>query len=59
MKYALLISDAASGRPEIGGLYLVEAEDIDHALDLAERIPAARLGGAVEIRPIVENEPSR
>jgi hypothetical protein len=38
----------------LGGLYLVEANDLDRALELAERIPAARLGGAVEVRPLVE-----
>jgi hypothetical protein len=54
-----LVSDAESGCPDIGGLYLLEAEDIDRALELAERIPAARLGGAVEIRPNIEREPSQ
>jgi hypothetical protein len=38
----------------LGGLYLLEADDLDRALELAERIPAARLGGAVEVRPLVE-----
>lgn len=38
----------------LGGLYLLEADDLDHALELAARIPAARLGGAVEVRPLVE-----
>lgn len=38
----------------LGGFYLFEADDIDSALDVASRIPAARLGGAVEVRPIVE-----
>ena len=38
----------------LGGFYLVEADDIDAALDVAARIPAARLGGAVEVRPLVE-----
>jgi hypothetical protein len=37
-----------------GGYYLVEADDIERALELAARVPAARLGGAVEVRPIVE-----
>jgi hypothetical protein len=37
-----------------GGYYLVEADDIDGALELAARIPAARMGGAVEVRPLVE-----
>jgi hypothetical protein len=38
----------------LGGFFLVEADDIDAALDVAARIPAARLGGAVEVRPLVE-----
>ncbi len=37
-----------------GGYYLVESNDIDGAIELASRIPATRMGGAVEIRPIVE-----
>jgi hypothetical protein len=44
---------AAPGEP-LGGYYLVEAEDIDSAIDLAARIPAARMGGAIEVRPVVE-----
>lgn len=38
----------------LGGLYLLEADDLDRALELAARIPALRMGGAVEIRPLVE-----
>lgn len=34
-----------------GGYFVYEAENMDAAIALAERIPAARLGGAVEIRP--------
>ena len=37
-----------------GGYYLLEADDLDAAIELAGRIPAARSGGSVEIRPIVE-----
>jgi hypothetical protein len=33
---------------------LVEADDLDAALKIAARIPAARMGGAVEVRPLVE-----
>jgi hypothetical protein len=39
----------------LGGFYLLEADSLDDAIDLAKRIPAARLGGAIEVRPIVEN----
>ena len=37
-----------------GGYYLLEAENLDAAIELAARIPAARMGGGIEIRPIVE-----
>jgi hypothetical protein len=37
----------------LGGYMFYEADDLDQAIDLAARIPAARLGGAIEIRPIV------
>jgi hypothetical protein len=35
----------------IGGYCVLEADDLDAAIELASRIPSARLGGAVEIRP--------
>jgi hypothetical protein len=38
----------------LGGYLIFEADDLDAAIELAARIPAARLGGAVEVRPIVE-----
>ncbi len=37
-----------------GGYYLLEASDLDRAIELAARIPAARMGGCVEVRPLVE-----
>jgi hypothetical protein len=36
----------------LGGYLVFEADDLDAAIELAARIPAARLGGAVEVRPI-------
>jgi hypothetical protein len=42
-----------AGQP-LGGYYLVDTPDIDAAVALAARIPAARMGGAVEVRPVVE-----
>jgi len=36
----------------LGGYLFFEADDLDTAIDLAARIPAARLGGAVEVRPL-------
>jgi hypothetical protein len=44
----------AETKEVLGGYYLLEADDIDAAIELAARIPAARLGGAVEVRPLVE-----
>jgi hypothetical protein len=38
----------------LGGYLLFEADDLDAAIELAARIPAARMGGAVEVRPIEE-----
>jgi hypothetical protein len=38
----------------LGGYLVFEADNLDAAIELASRIPAARLGGAVEVRPIKE-----
>jgi hypothetical protein len=35
-----------------GGYFIFEADDLDAAIDLASHIPAARHGGAIEIRPV-------
>jgi hypothetical protein len=44
----------AETKEAIGGYLLFEADDLDTAIELAARIPAARMGGAVEVRPLVE-----
>ena len=44
----------AETKEVFGGYYLVDADDLDAALAIAERIPAVRLGGSVEVRPLVE-----
>jgi hypothetical protein len=41
-------------KEHLGGYFLVDADDLDAALAIAARIPAARLGGAIEVRPLVE-----
>jgi hypothetical protein len=43
----------ADTKEVLGGFCLLEAANLDAAIELAERIPAARLGGAVEIRPVM------
>jgi hypothetical protein len=50
-----LVTDGpfADTKEVLGGFCLIDAADLDEAIELAARIPAARLGGAVEIRPVV------
>jgi hypothetical protein len=38
----------------LGGYFIYEADDLDAAIEIAARVPAARLGGAIEVRPIQE-----
>jgi hypothetical protein len=54
-----LITDGpfADTKEVFGGYYLLEADDLDAAIEIAERIPAARLGGAIEIRPLMYRHP--
>jgi hypothetical protein len=51
-----LITDGpfADTKEVLGGYYVVEAADLDEALELVQRIPTVRLGGAVEVRPLVD-----
>jgi len=50
-----LVTDGpfAEAREQLGGYFMVEAKNLDEAIDIAGRIPAARKG-TVEIRPVVE-----
>ncbi|MGB5811587.1 MAG: YciI family protein, partial [Polyangiales bacterium] len=41
----------AETKEQLGGFYLVEAEDLDRAIAIAARIPSARVG-TIEVRPI-------
>jgi hypothetical protein len=45
----------AATKEVFAGYYIVEGENLDDAIELAARIPAARLGGEVEVRPLVES----
>ena len=44
----------AETKEAVGGYLFVEADDLGAAVAVAARIPAARLGGAIEVRPLVE-----
>jgi hypothetical protein len=49
-----LVTDGpfVSTKEAIGGWFVVEADDLDAAIAVAAKVPAARLGGAIEIRPV-------
>jgi hypothetical protein len=51
-----LVTDGpfADTKEVFGGYYLVEADDVDAAIALAAKIPVVALGGAIEIRPVME-----
>ncbi len=44
----------ADTKEVFAGYFLFDVENLDRAIEVAARIPAARLGGSVEVRPIVE-----
>ena len=50
-----LVTDGpfAETREQLGGFFMIEAKNLDEAIDIAGRIPGARKG-SVEIRPVVE-----
>jgi hypothetical protein len=52
-----LVTDGpfAETKEALGGYFFFETDNLDEALELAARVPAARYGGAVEIRPLVES----
>ena len=49
-----LVTDGpfVSTKEAIGGFFILEADDLDAAIAVAARVPAARLGGAIEVRPV-------
>lgn len=52
-----LVTDGpfAETREQLGGFFLINAKDLDEAIEIAGRIPGARKG-TVEIRPVIEVE---
>ena len=54
-KGAMLVTDGpfADTKEVFAGIFVVESETIDDALAFAARVPASRLGGAVEVRPVL------
>ncbi|HEX2393379.1 MAG TPA: YciI family protein [Solirubrobacterales bacterium] len=50
----VLSGPLTEGDEALGGFYLFETDDPAAAREVAARIPAARLGGTIEVRPLVE-----
>ena len=50
-----LVTDGpfAETREQLGGYYLIDAQDLDEAISIAERVPPAKVG-TIEIRPVLE-----
>ena len=45
----------AETKEYLGGFYLIDVDDLDEAIEVAAKIPAARTGGTIEVRPVVEH----
>ena len=45
----------AETKEYLGGFYLIDADNLDEAIEVAAKIPAARTGGTIEVRPVVEH----
>jgi hypothetical protein len=43
----------AETKEQLGGFYLINANDLDEALQVASKIPSAR-SGSIEVRPVVD-----
>jgi hypothetical protein len=50
-----LVTDGpfADTKEVFGGYYVYEADNLDQAIEMASRIPALRLGGTIEVRPVL------
>jgi hypothetical protein len=53
-----LVTDGpfADTKEIFAGFYLLEADDLNQATEIAARIPAVRVGGSVEVRPVVTDD---
>jgi len=51
-----LVTDGpfADTKEIFGGYYIYEADNLDQAIEMAGRIPTLRLGGAIEVRPLLD-----
>ena len=53
VEHGATVTNAGSYHDDpVGGMMLVDVDDVDAAIEIASRIPAARLGGTIEVRPV-------
>src|SRR5262245_1938292 len=52
-KRAVTDGPFAETREQLGGYFLIQARDLDEAIDVAARLPMAQIG-VIEVRPVVE-----
>ena len=46
----------AETKEQLGGYYVIECENLDQAVEAAAMVPSTRVGGVIEVRPLVEFE---
>jgi hypothetical protein len=46
----------AETKEQLGGYYIIETENLDQAIQAAAMVPSTRVGGVIEVRPLVEFE---
>jgi hypothetical protein len=44
----------AETKEQLGGFFLIECDTLDEALDAARAVPSLRIGGKIEVRPVME-----
>ena len=54
-KVAVTDGPFAETKEQLGGVMVLEADDLNHAIQLMSQLPCMRVGGSLEIRPINEN----
>jgi len=53
-RMAVMDGPFAETKEQLGGLMVIEANDLNHAIELMSKMPCMRIGGSLEIRPINE-----
>ena len=51
-KVAVVEGPFCQSREQLGGILVLEAKDLNHAIQLMSRLPCMQMGGCLEIRPI-------